>query len=92
MIKKLIRLKKRSELSFPADSRLHVDLASKRALQRKMKGCTIQKQRKREYIRIYRGKSPLCSEAALFNFTCKRYGQFNELFSSRSTLSFSLSF
>lgn len=32
-------------------------------------------------------KDPLCSETALFNFTCKRYGQFDELFSSRSTFS-----
>lgn len=66
-----------------------MDLASKRAPQRKMKGCSIRRQKKRECIS--RGKSPLCSEAALFNFTCKRYGQFDELFSSRSTLSFSLS-
>lgn len=31
------------------ESRLRMDLASKRAPERGMKGCTIQKQRKREY-------------------------------------------
>lgn len=53
--------------SLPANFRSHVDLASKKASQRKMKGCTIRRQRKREYLS--RGKSPLRSEAALFNFT-----------------------
>lgn len=41
---------KRKEVSpLPTESRSRVDLASKRAPGRGMKGCTIQRQRKREY-------------------------------------------
>lgn len=37
---------------------------------------------------FFRSRPPR-GETALFNFTCKRYGQFDELFSSRSTFSLS---
>jgi len=42
------------------------------------------------YDRVGRFKGSPLQQTALFNFMCKRYGQFDELFSSRST--FSLSF
>lgn len=43
------RNKKKSSSRQSAESRSCMDLASKRAPERGMKGCTIQKQRKREY-------------------------------------------